>query len=138
MQARSARRRAGTHSALIAGCVVLFFALQGLLAPLVATVLGGAPPADGATVSVLAYNKICHRDAGDPFDQAGHDHDACCILCQAKARDAAPVVIAAYASALIAPPRGAAPGDQPEYAEPRPKSMGWASSWSSRAPPAVS
>lgn len=137
MQERQTKQRAGTHSALIAGCVILFFALQGLLAPLVATVFAAAPQADGPTVSVLAVGKICHRDAGGPADQV-HDHDACCILCQDKARDAALVVLTACASALILPPRGAAPAERPEAPKPRPGSMGWASSWSSRAPPFLS
>ncbi|WP_363349551.1 hypothetical protein [Methylocystis echinoides] len=126
-----------TRGALIAGCVALFLALQGLLAPL-AAVAHAAHPVDGASVSSLVDSEICHKgDAGDPSERARHNPHDCCILCQVHARDAAFVAVAASAWIACALMRDAAPraAVYPEPKDARPKSAGWASSWSSRAPP---
>jgi hypothetical protein len=142
MRRRSTRRQTGKRGALIAGAVALFFALQGLFAPFVAMNAHAAHAANGASVGPsiggVAESALCQKDdAGAPADHARHDHQGCCILCEASARDAAFVLVVAFAAAALAPRQDAgAPGA--DYSKPhdaRPKAAGWASSWSSRAPP---
>jgi hypothetical protein len=138
MRRPSTRRQTGKR-ALIAGAVALFFSLQGLFAPFVAMNAHAANGASlGPSIGVAAESALCQTDdAGAPADRAGHDHQGCCILCEASARDAAFALVVAFTAAALAPRQDAvAPGaDYPEPQDARPKAAGWASSWSSRAPP---
>ncbi len=134
------RRTGRRSSALIACAVALFVALHGLLAP-IATASHAAHPAGGPSVSAFADTEICNKgDIGDPSDHARYNRHDCCILCQASARDATLLGAIAWAAAWIASAPDASPS-APDYPEPegaRPPSIGWASSWSSRAPPSFS
>lgn len=88
-----------------------------------------------STSTVAAY---CGAPSPDNAPTDRRHHALCCILCSAGARDTAPDVIALlpdiapYASpepgALVVPLVEGAGAKRPP---------GWASSWSSRAPPGV-
>lgn len=98
-------------------------------------------PGEAGVESAVAFaqGEICDSAAGDPAKHAGRDHSDCCVLCQPIARDAALFVAAVWASVAVAPSEAAEPElRRPAPDDPRPPSTGFASAWSSRAPPYVS
>jgi len=121
--------------ALIAWGIALLIALQSLLSPLMASSAGRPQSAD-PVVSLAPFAPICHADAGDPAGNDDKAHHDCCVFCQSGGRDAAVILFIAVVTALLDTPKGppstaalAARDDSP------PRASGWASSWSSRAPP---
>jgi len=128
----------GSRDARIACVVALFFLMQSFLSPLIAHAGASRMTTDGPAVASL-LGEICHDDAGDPAGKTHHNHGDCCILCGGPLRDAAILFVVAWAVTEIAAPQqvqrfaaNAIPDDA------RPRASGWASSWSSRAPPSFS
>jgi hypothetical protein len=85
---------------------------------------------------MTVFGEICHTDAGDRDGKSHHAHRDCCILCESSLRDATLVFAVAWLAAPLAPLREE--HRSVSYLVPddaRPRVSGWASSWSSRAPP---
>ncbi|MBG0811558.1 hypothetical protein IY145_19585 [Methylosinus sp. H3A] len=106
------------------------FALQALFALSISR--SHATAADVSGFSASAYCEP-HRDGGSP--PADRDHAPCCILCVAG-RDAPPIAAPedeepAFALPIVSLAPLAFGWAAPAEREP----IGWASSWSSRAPP---
>lgn len=124
--------RRGALLALAFAAVLVF---QSILSPLLAPVASSQIPGTVAAAATSVASPICHDDAGDPSGKAGHSQHDCCVLCQWQSRDA--MVVLAYAIATltfdVAREAGAAAYDRSDDESPR--LIGWASSWSSRAPP---
>jgi hypothetical protein len=119
----SAARRA-----LVSALALCLFTLQAFVAA--SLVRGhGAPLAGG--VSASAYCEP-HRDGAPPAER---DHAPCCILC-VSGRDLPSLVEPPSEEPILAPPVVAfAFVAYPSTAPPQRGPVGWASSWSSRAPP---
>lgn len=119
--------------AIVSAVALCLFALQMLSLALGTAMRPGAGDAPGLRASGSSAYCKSHRDGGAPSRDG--DHAQCCLLC-AAGRDAP--------SALPAPPP--APASDPHRrffvflphrpaAPPAESPAGWASSWSSRAPP---
>jgi hypothetical protein len=124
--------------ALISACAALLFALQALLSPLIASASVARHAGDGQSVTMTAFGEICHAAAGDPAKRTQHNHGDCCVLCESGLRDAALFVVGALAAAYAPPPQAATAPRYDILDADRPRLSGWASSWSSQAPPSFS
>ncbi|PPD44058.1 MAG: hypothetical protein CTY15_08340 [Methylocystis sp.] len=125
--------------ALIAWAIALLLALQTLASPLVAAASAAKHHGDRSAVTLTVFGEICHSDAGGPAGKSDRVHHDCCILCEAGGRDAALVFILAFATTVLLPQRDAASASaHADTDETPPRASGWASSWSSRAPPSFS
>jgi hypothetical protein len=132
-------RRLGLRPALIAWAIALLLALQTLASPLVAAASAARHHGGHAAMSLTVFGEICHTDAGGPAGKSDRVHHDCCILCEAGGRDAALVFVLAFAVTVLHPQRDAAPASaHADTGEAPPPASGWASSWSSRAPPSFS
>lgn len=127
----------GSRHAFIACGVALFFLLQAFLSPLLAQASARDARSDGPAVTTI-LGKICHSDSGDPSGKAHHEHGGCCILCESDLRDVTLFVAVAWMAATLAPPVEMSFVVALERDDARPHTSGWASSWSSRAPPSFS
>ena len=117
--------------ALLALGIALLLLVKALGAPVLASAA-----AAGADSAASIFTKICHA-ANDADSGAAHQHSDCCIICQAESRDGVLLFLAACFIAILLFPRVAATrrvralkrGERP------PRESGFASSWSSQAPP---
>ncbi|HEY8066263.1 MAG TPA: hypothetical protein VIF40_16290 [Methylosinus sp.] len=104
------------------------FALQALFT---AAIARAHAPADAPGVSASAYCEP-HRDGAPPAER---DHSPCCILCVAG-RDAPPLAAPeGQEPAFAFPVFSTVPLARGRAAPAEREPVGWASSWSSRAPP---
>jgi hypothetical protein len=110
-------------------------ALGAALLVLQILAVGSAPRHATRAEATLAGAGYCepHRHDG-PALPAGEDHAPCCLLCVAG-RDAPPVLPVEHSAHVAEPALSfvTLAYDRDERADGRP--IGWASSWSSRAPP---
>lgn len=125
--------------ALIAGaaaCLLLLQTFASILSPTGRAVFANGVP--GAVLSMAG--DLCETDAHDGGKPPAQHHHQHCTLCVANARDLsldAAVVLIATAIVLALPQSGAAPAWVGGN-DVTPSLPGWASSWSSRAPPSFS
>jgi hypothetical protein len=135
MRQHWAKRQFEWRLALIACGLAILLALQTLASPLAAaaSVNRHDSPAIG-----LSFNEICDSDPGAP-GKKHIAHQDCCVLCQSNTRDAATFILALLvATATFDPAREATAPTYPQTQARPPRVVGWASSWSSRAPPSFS
>jgi hypothetical protein len=133
MRRHDSHGRLDWRTALFACGLAFLMTLQILAAPVMRAHAGSAD--SGAVYSLAAISPDCHSDVGDPSGKSERGHHDCCILCQTLTRDAAIVFVWATVVLTVDLTREA---QAVFYAEPktaRPRAVGWASSWSSRAPP---
>ncbi|WP_157235074.1 hypothetical protein [Methylosinus sp. LW4] len=116
---------------LLACATVILALLQAI------ALLGATARAHGAIglSPTLSADALCAaaRD-GDGAPLAHHAGEHHCVLC--SDRGAEPPAIAPIAAPLLPPPNGVA-SIGARGLSPRAPPLGWASSWSSRAPPSV-
>lgn len=123
-----------TRRTIVSTLALCLFALQAFFSASLAKSLDAS--ASTHAVGASAYCEPHNRDGGDA-PPAEREHAPCCILCIAG-RDAPPLAVAPatepafaqLASSLVPLAYGWAP-------PPEGGPLGWASSWSSRAPPHV-
>ncbi|MBG0810782.1 hypothetical protein IY145_15525 [Methylosinus sp. H3A] len=111
-------------------CATVFLALLQAVA-----LLGSAARAHAASGPGLSASALCAaaRDSGDrPI--AHHIGEHHCVLC--SDRDAEPPAVAPAAAPMLVRPDGVA-SIGARALSPRAPPLGWASSWSSRAPPSA-
>lgn len=125
--------------AFIAGVVICLFVLQGLLAALGPNA-GHARGAPGSSIVASTDGALC--DGQSDKKAPGHSHQKhheCCIFCNEPER-AAPVsfVVANFGVAFAFASATRAFVVHLITDDPDPRSIGWLSSWSSRAPPSFS
>lgn len=124
----------------VAACLVILQSLSAALAPHGRHV---AHPGDETGVVASGGYEICRIDAqraGENRPAQEHRHaDQCCLICAAGGRDGAAfgAVFFAVVTNLLAPPI-ARIVDRPIVVDADGRPKGWASSWSSRAPPFLS
>jgi hypothetical protein len=115
--------------ALIAALGVALLVLQTLAS-------GPAPrpsQAEGTTIAGAGYCEPHRHDSGAPLP-ADEDHAPCCLLCVAG-RDAPPALPADLSAGGVEPALAFVPLAHDRDEPPNRRPIGWASSWSSRAPP---
>ncbi|ARN79766.1 hypothetical protein MCBRY_002581 [Methylocystis bryophila] len=114
--------------------------LQALAAPVSVWLQQGSfrVGALGVVAETNAQSCVTHDSDGAPIGEH-RNHAQCCIFCAASGRDASLVFVLAFLGeiAYLAPKRTASIlGTLLKDSGARP--LGWASSWSSRAPPSHS
>ncbi len=115
--------------ALVAAVAACLFFLQGLGA--LATAHAHSAPA-GVALTLAP----CHDAAkGEAPAAPRHEHSDCCLSCEASARQLILAVALLSGVAALLPPESEAAAAMPPQSDIRPPPIGWASSWSSRAPP---
>jgi hypothetical protein len=134
---QSDKGRGGLPSArpAVACLVALFVILQGLASVGASFVRHG----DGPTNAFFSAVAFCA--AGSPHDKAPSQqpiHSQCCVLCGARDYDGASVVVLTPAPPPTASPAAPRLITTNFVGAPPPPMSGWASSWSSRAPPSFS
>ena len=118
--------------AFVSTLALCLFALQALFAASVARSHTAPANAELGGFSASAYCEP-HRDGGAPPAERGHA--PCCILC-VGGRDAPPLAAPeAEEQAFAAPVFSIVPLAFGSAAPAEHEPIGWASSWSSRAPP---
>jgi len=135
-------RRSETASSarpLVAGVLALLIILQGLAA--IGSSVARSAHSGGETIVVVSLlGATCVADAqGDdhsPAPQRGHGQ--CCVLCGARDFDGAAFPGVARICDAIAPMRTPVSIDRHFVSAPNHSPIGWASSWSSQAPPIFS
>jgi hypothetical protein len=132
---QTARRRSAR--AIVAGVVACLLALQGFALAASAGSLSRADRLVGCSAATLDIDAAGVAAAGDEGPSHGHrEHYECCAFCAAGGRDALLLLLplALVAIAVLGPVAQVfvlrAPRDDSAA-----KPLGWASSWSSRAPP---
>ncbi|OAI22679.1 hypothetical protein A1351_04095 [Methylosinus sp. R-45379] len=124
---------------MIARALACLLMLQGFIAAAGPTLAEQTRDVAGWTEAHATTSELCNRQSGE---RPSGDHSSCehCVLCMLGARSAASIVAAIWNAATIvlaadlhshAPPRST---DAAKLSTP----LGWASSWSSRAPPSFS
>ncbi|WP_371212540.1 DUF2946 family protein [Methylocystis sp. ATCC 49242] len=108
---------------------------QAMLSPLVAPGTSSQNTETVAAAAMFLASPFCHDDAGNPSGKAGHSQHDCCLLCQGQSRDAMVVLAFVLATLTLDPAREAREPAYANYDDASPRLIGWASSWSSRAPP---
>jgi hypothetical protein len=125
--------------AVIAGVVACLFILQGLAFAASHNCTEKAQGGADASIANSLADEHCgvHRDDGTPA-QGRHDYSQCCIFCAASGRDAPIAFINASFSVASHSARLASVSVVRFFADnPEGHPQGWASSWSSRAPPHI-
>lgn len=133
----ASRRQAFSARPLVAIVVALLVVLQGLAA--IGSFLAHSGRGDGGTSFVTSFlGATCAADAhGDDKSPApGRDRSQCCVLCGARDFDGASFHDVAQGAVAIIPLSRALATiarwfDDASISAP----IGWASTWSSRAPP---
>ena len=125
---------------VIAAVVASLIVLQGFALAASAAFAGSARDPVSHSAAISAVGVHCDAPRGDKAPAQGHcDHSQCCILCRADDHSASSVIMVALLAVLIysAPEASlsAAHFTKNDFVE---HPIGWTSSWSSRAPPAVS
>ncbi len=125
---------------VIAAVVACLIVLQSFALAASPAFAGSARDPVSHSAAISADGGHCDAPRGDKAPAQGHcDHSHCCILCRADGRDASSVIIAASLVVLVysAPEASlsAARFTKNDFVE---HPIGWTSSWSSRAPPAIS
>jgi hypothetical protein len=115
--------------ALIMALGAALLVLQALAA---GPALRHAAGADAATIAVAGYCEP-HRHDGTPLP-AGEDHAPCCLSCVAG-RDGPAALPALVSGDTATPALAFVPLAYERDERPDGRPVGWASSWSSRAPP---
>jgi hypothetical protein len=132
---QTARRRSAR--AIFAGVVAYLLALQGYALAVSAAGLSKADHLVGCSAATLGVDAADVEVAGDEGPSQGRrEHSECCAFCAASGRDALLLLLplALVAIAVLAPVAKVfvlRPPRDNSAAKP----VGWASSWSSRAPP---
>ncbi|GEM_PF-1663133 len=133
----TSRRQAPSARPLVAIVVALFVVLQGLAA--IGASLAHSSRGDGGTSFVTSFfGATCAADThgGDRSPAPGRDHSQCCVLCGARNFDGASFHgVAQGAVAITLPSRVLVSIARRFDDAPDSPPIGWASSWSSQAPP---
>lgn len=130
--------RSDIRRAAIAGVVLSLFVIQSLIVALGANFVRKSVDGGGAIVAMAG--DYCDSHGGDAAPAPGrHNHSQCLTSCCQSSRDSAILVFVSLVGApdLVSPSikilvRGALDEGPPR------RLSGWASSWSSRAPPRLS
>lgn len=134
----TSRRQAHSARPIVAGAVACLFLLQTLA--FVFSSNGRIAFSSGDVgASIAMAGEICQAktDGGKAPAHSSHSHH--CALCSTGDRDHAVDAVALLATVIVvlAPHSNDAPAWF-VHDEPTPSPLGWASSWSSRAPPIFS
>jgi len=124
--------------ASVAWVVLCLFVLQASIVGFPRHI-ANEPHFAGSGMATAAVGGTCHAEGGESApDQGRHDHSRCCIFCAAGTRDASLVFVfvifdiaIGLAYETVASVNLSSPDDRIELP------IGWNSTWSSRAPPAV-
>lgn len=134
------RRRAFSARPIAAVVLALFVILQGLTA-IATSVAGSARDGGEANFVVSLLGVTCAVDAHGDDNSLPHEHghSQCCVLCCVRDFDGAALPGVGQISEAIAPLRAPVSikglfSEAPTMGPP----IGWASSWSSQAPPCFS
>jgi hypothetical protein len=132
-QMGSRRQALSVHPALVCVLAVLVI-LQGFAA--VCSSHAHSPRAGEGALALFSTGPNCVPDAQDDHHSPVHEHDEaqCCVLCGARDLDGTPLAAVALVVASLEPPPALWTGTRLVDAHMKPPA-GWASSWSSRAPP---
>lgn len=121
------------------GLIVLFFVLQGLVASGLSIAHSGHRTGE-AGFAISLQNVDCavdeHGDRGLPLQKRAHAQ--CCVLCGGRHFDGAALLVVGRLCAPTAPPPVPEAIEREAAGAPRQFASGWASSWSSQAPPIAS
>jgi hypothetical protein len=129
-------RRPFSARAIVAGVVgAILFAALAFAAPLQER---GFANSAAQGVAVSADDAVC-AGAGDDSASSDHRHHAlqCCLFCKSGARKASLAVFIVILFAANSAREPTRVGPQTGIASARLRASGWASAWSSRAPPRV-
>jgi hypothetical protein len=128
-------RQALSWRPIFASVLAAFLILQGLAA--VCSSLAYSARAGEGAVVFSPPGANCVLDAQDDHHSPVHEHsDAqCCVLCGARDFNEAAIVAVALIVASLEPPQPSSSTDAYSAEAPLKPPAGWASSWSSRAPP---
>ncbi|MBG0792280.1 hypothetical protein IYY11_02195 [Methylocystis sp. H62] len=124
--------------AFAAGLAALLLLLQGLAA---LGVVRMHPAADGAAaIRVVMQDLPCAPDqpVGDPVHDAGKNHWPCCPLCNATGDASFDAPLSALRIANLPRSRGLHLSEASSNRLAKRPPTGWATSWSSQAPPLFS
>ncbi|GLI91756.1 hypothetical protein [Methylocystis echinoides] len=137
MRRKWTKGQTGWRRTLFACGLAVLLALQGLSSPLALAATAPTSQGDGVVANLATLGAWCAHDADDASGGgADHAHSNCCVMCQSGARDTAAVLAFVVVAIGVDPFREAAAPPVPADADDIPPRMiGWASSWSSRAPP---
>ncbi len=130
------RRQAFSARSLVAGVVALLIVLQGLAAigsSFARSVYGGGEASFVA--SLLGPNCAVDAHSGDKSPAQERGHSQCCVLCGVRDFDGAALPGVAQISEAIAPLQAPVSIERHFADSPTESPIGWASSWSSQAPP---
>lgn len=124
------------RSTLLACGLAILLALQALSGPLAFAANAAKSQGDRVVADLVTLGAWCAHDAGEGSGgKTDRAHVDCCVLCQSGARAVATVLVF-FTADLVDPPRAAtAPAAWADAGDAPPRVIGWASSWSSRAPP---
>lgn len=122
-------------SALAARIMVCLFCAQIFALGAVPQLLHGSNDSGDASIAESAYRQNCSVDGGPFHSQDRHQHRTCCILCAASGRDVALLAVIAFVSLFEFPAESAVLFWRIVKADMGDGPVGFASSWSSRAPP---
>ncbi|WP_400766480.1 hypothetical protein [Methylosinus sporium] len=133
---RAERRRLSAFSArsILVGVLALLFVFQSLAAVASSITHLARRGAAASVVSVGDAPCVADSHRGDAPPAHSGDHAQCCVLCGARDFDGAAVASLTPASVAFTPRRLFAAPVRLREARVRPPT-GWASSWSSQAPP---
>ncbi len=116
--------------AAVAACLLFLQGLGGLAAS-----HAHQSPA-GATLTLAPCHVVTQDLAkGQAPAAPRHEHSECCLSCEASDRSLLLAVALLSGVAALLAPAGEATALTPPQSEVRSPPIGWASSWSSRAPP---
>jgi hypothetical protein len=141
-EGNGAKRRITRSPRLLLVVLTAFlFTLQSLGS--VGAHLGASEPGQRGTglVASLLLGPNCSADSHAGKDRPAHgsEHVKCCLLCEARCDGAAPCYTVSHINEIATPqsPRFISLGESSRFHVSR-RPIGWASSWSSQAPPAFS
>jgi hypothetical protein len=130
------RHKAFSPRSMVAGVLTLFVILQGL------TAIGSSVPRfarGGSETSfvVSLFGVTCTVNAQDGDHSPAHEHGSaqCCVLCGARDFDGAALPAVTQPTEAPAPPSALDAKEAPSSETRGDPPLGWASSWSSQAPP---
>jgi hypothetical protein len=134
------RGSAGSARRIIAGVLLCLCFLQALGLSVSSNLQHGSfnVSARGFVAATGGLSCVAHADDDAP-NQEHRDHAQCCVFCATSGRDALLLLVFAFLTetAFLTPEKspsvvGFLLNDMDEHP------LGWASSWSSRAPPSIS
>jgi len=125
---------------MVAGLVVFLLVLQGAVA-VGSSKIHSPVGAKSASRSAVSQSDECNAGRyDDDSAQPGHKHGhaQCCVFCGARDFEGVTPILAAQIAAFVAPSPGMILSALRGDADGNPPLLGWASSWSSQAPPMFS